>query len=76
MHYLRIAVAIDVAPTEDGEVTLHDFRKNYNIRHCIKNIDTLWRDMTETRVQDIWNKYLKDFVLMLKGLKEMPAWKQ
>ncbi|XP_068210912.1 tigger transposable element-derived protein 1-like [Palaemon carinicauda] len=66
-YYLRTTFAKAVAATEDNEMTLRDFWKNYNILQCIKNIDTAWHEVTEKCMQGIWKKCLKRFVDNFEG---------
>ena len=69
-YYLRTTFAKAVAATEDDVITLRDFWKNYNILHCIKNIDSAWREVTEKCMQGIWKKCLKRFVNNFEGFNK------
>ena len=70
VHYLRTTFAKAVAAMEDGKTTLCEFWKEYNILHCIKNIETACHEVTEKCMQGIWKKNAKKFVNTFEGFNK------
>lgn len=67
-YYLRRFFAQAIATTEeDGEKTLLQFWKDYNIYDCVKNLAWAWGDVTQECMNGIWKKTLKRFVRNVKG---------
>lgn len=65
--YLRATFTQAVAATEDQDVTLCDFWKQYNILQCIENCDAAWGEVTAQCMNEIWKKCLSRYVHELKG---------
>uniref|UniRef100_K7GC45 HTH CENPB-type domain-containing protein n=1 Tax=Pelodiscus sinensis TaxID=13735 RepID=K7GC45_PELSI len=71
---LRNTFAKAVAATEckNGK-TLHEFWKDYNILHCIRNIAAGWEEVTSQCMNCIWKKILKRFVNCFKSFEKEKA---
>ena len=49
------------------KMTFLQFRKNFIILHCIKNIKIFWQKVNEKCMQEIWKKCLKKVVDTFEG---------
>ncbi|XP_053568008.1 tigger transposable element-derived protein 1-like [Bombina bombina] len=55
-YYLRRTFSQAVRATQNDEMTLRDFWRNYNIYDAIKNIADAWNEVKETNMRGVWNK--------------------
>ncbi|XP_053571656.1 tigger transposable element-derived protein 1-like [Bombina bombina] len=55
-YYLRRTFSQAVRATQNDEMTLTDFWRNYNIYDAIKNIADAWNEVKETNMRGVWNK--------------------
>lgn len=67
-YCLRRTFAQAIAATEeDTEKTLLQFRKDYKICDCMKNLAWAWSGVTKECMNCIWKKTLERFIFDFKG---------
>lgn len=55
-YYLRRTFSQAIRATQNNEMTLREFWKNYNIYDAIKNIAEAWDEVKDTNMRGVWKK--------------------
>ncbi|KAM9486515.1 tigger transposable element-derived protein 1-like [Clarias gariepinus] len=61
-YYLRHAFRQAVMAIDRSETSVHQFWKDYNIYHAIKNIDFAWSEVTAVTMNGAWKSLCPQFV--------------
>ncbi|XP_072000501.1 tigger transposable element-derived protein 1-like [Engystomops pustulosus] len=69
-YYLRRTFSQAVRVTQNNEITLKEFWKNYNISDAIKNIADSWDEVKETNMRGVWNKLCPQFTQEFLGFTD------
>jgi hypothetical protein len=54
-YYLRQTYDQALEETSEKDISLKDYWKQFNIHHCITNIDALWNEISESCIAGCWN---------------------